>query len=270
VVNEAQADVTVCHGRPNDSFRKLGKAVCMITRAHRLADCDKLSRKADDGSIHETQSAHRIAETLASPETSRAVLSKIFKKYALLSREEDSPDQEAQFPLERLPEVFSHWRLPEDDIPIFRRLLRQHKSQWNARVLPASIGFPAFEDAMLRVLRRVRDRICTSTSTIVSKAQFVQLNARRFEDEYVLGQSCGAGTFGECFCITSRFSGRKRVCKKITKEEVVTPLEEIPEELEALRFLDHPNIVRIFEWFESPSEYSMVLEMANGGDLKTF
>ena len=38
-------------------------------------------------------------------------------------------------------------------------------------------------------------------------------------------------------------------------------------ELESLRQLDHPNIIKLYDIFEDPRSYFMVTELCTGGEL---
>eukprot|EP01068_Selenidium_serpulae_P007833 Selendium_serpulae@DN4815_c0_g1_i1.p1 len=53
----------------------------------------------------------------------------------------------------------------------------------------------------------------------------------------------GAGSFGEVHLVSERTSGLSRVCKIINKELTQVPVEQIDEEIEVLKSLDHPNII---------------------------
>eukprot|EP01032_Pedospumella_encystans_P008474 gene8474-10056_t len=57
--------------------------------------------------------------------------------------------------------------------------------------------------------------------------------------------------------------------KWLKKSEVSDPkeLERIREELKCLAFLDHPNILRVHEVFESEEGIHLVLELCTGGNL---
>merc|ERR1740117_1152048 len=127
------------------------------------------------------------------------------------------------------------------------------------------LNFDDFQETLVKVLRRIRDRYCDLK---VRKDRFVTQNKRQLEEEYLTADSCGKGSFGECMFVTHRMSKRKRVCKTILKAEANVPSEEVELELNTLRRLDHPNIVRVYEWFESDVAYLLVLEAAEGGDLK--
>ena len=44
-------------------------------------------------------------------------------------------------------------------------------------------------------------------------------------------------------------------------------LDELRKEINAMRRLDHPNIVKLFEIFESADSIHMILELCTGGEL---
>lgn len=239
------------------AFRSLAHSVFGIGRFQAAAD-EGLSRNIDVQGL-----VQRLALTLASPETYKKVASNVFYKFAMDVRQPDG-SVKREMPTSRLPDVYAHWQIPEDHVGIFWAMLRKQPGHFD-KPLPSTISSEDFQAVLVRVLRRVRDKYCERK---VSKGQFVQENSRRLEEEYSLSDSCGKGSFGECFFVTHRTSKKKRVVKKLSKDGAQVPTEEVAIELNTLKRLDHPNIVRVFEWFESPDAYLLVLEAAQGGDLK--
>ncbi|CAG9325473.1 unnamed protein product [Blepharisma stoltei] len=98
---------------------------------------------------------------------------------------------------------------------------------------------------------------------------FVQINQRSFLKVYKLGRSLGSGAFGEVrFCTHKKTNARRAV--KIFKKDIFTneiDKEKLVKEIEILRILDHPSIVRAYEFFEDPADFYIVMEHCRGGEL---
>jgi calcium-dependent protein kinase len=78
----------------------------------------------------------------------------------------------------------------------------------------------------------------------------------------------GAGAFGTVTTVVKRGTKRKRAAKSIvrkslTKEECVL----FRNEAGILKKLDHPNVVKVFEFFEDPKYFRIVTELCKGGEL---
>lgn len=78
----------------------------------------------------------------------------------------------------------------------------------------------------------------------------------------------GRGSYGEVYGATHRKTGARRAVKTVDKAIVSkTKAGFWRRELDILRRLDHPNIVRLYEAFEDSGAVYLVLELCGGGDL---
>lgn len=76
------------------------------------------------------------------------------------------------------------------------------------------------------------------------------------------------GAFGEVRTCFYRKTGAKRAVKIIKKDKMnVKEKAKFFQELDILRQLDHPNIVRLFEVFQDEKRYFYVTELCTGGEL---
>lgn len=56
--------------------------------------------------------------------------------------------------------------------------------------------------------------------------------------------------------------------KAVKKSRTALPLDEIEQEILIMRQVDHPHIVRLFEWYEDGNRIYLVLDYLKGGSLK--
>jgi len=87
------------------------------------------------------------------------------------------------------------------------------------------------------------------------------------ETEYDLSpEVLGRGSFGEVKLCTKKDTQCQRVAKNMVKA-LVSDQDALMDEVTIQCDLDHPNICRIFDFFETPTEITLVLEACRGGDL---
>lgn len=114
-------------------------------------------------------------------------------------------------------------------------------------------------------------RLVTKDDLQFSASFFVQENHENFYAVYTLSESpIGTGAFAEVWLATHNRTGDLRAVKIFKKSEFSQ--EEIESrfvfgEVEILKSLDHPNILKVYEYFEDPEHFYIVMEYCEGGDI---
>mmetsp|Transcript_19958 Transcript_19958/g.19999 ORF Transcript_19958/g.19999 Transcript_19958/m.19999 type:complete len:183 (-) Transcript_19958:838-1386(-) len=83
-------------------------------------------------------------------------------------------------------------------------------------------------------------------------------------------EQLGKGAFGFVRLATHIPTGQKRAIKTIHKSSIINEAAErnkFISEIEILRKADHPNIVKLYEFFEDEEHYHLVTEHVKGGEL---
>jgi len=85
----------------------------------------------------------------------------------------------------------------------------------------------------------------------------------------IKSKTLGEGTFGKVFLAENSVNDNVKVAIKALKKNKVTDeaIEKVKHEVDVLQTLDHPNIVRYFETFESEKSIYLVMEYCEGGEL---
>mmetsp|Transcript_17209 Transcript_17209/g.25496 ORF Transcript_17209/g.25496 Transcript_17209/m.25496 type:complete len:646 (+) Transcript_17209:101-2038(+) len=93
---------------------------------------------------------------------------------------------------------------------------------------------------------------------------------QQFNDVYRIGEVLGKGAFSTVRLATRHSDGKKFAIKVVSRRKLPA-IDEAALRLEAkvLVALDHPNIVRLFGWFEEKDAFYVPLEYCEGGDLFT-
>ncbi len=89
------------------------------------------------------------------------------------------------------------------------------------------------------------------------------------EKEYKKVKFLGEGSFATVYEVKNRFTGATCAMKIIKKKFSCSTEEEreILNEINILRTMDHPNILKIFEFYSNEREYSLVTELCSMGEL---
>jgi calcium-dependent protein kinase len=100
-------------------------------------------------------------------------------------------------------------------------------------------------------------------------SRYHKASERRIADDYeVTDEVLGQGLCGDVVVGTNRVDGRFYAVKTMSKESPKrSKIQQIVTEVEIHLSLDHPNITRVFDVYESEASVTMVSELCEGGEL---
>mmetsp|Transcript_144708 Transcript_144708/g.360733 ORF Transcript_144708/g.360733 Transcript_144708/m.360733 type:complete len:558 (-) Transcript_144708:273-1946(-) len=104
-----------------------------------------------------------------------------------------------------------------------------------------------------------------TTRRNTGRANFVVHNSSDITHEFEVGDKAGEGTQGVVFRAKRKKTGVMRAIKQVPKKKVDP--EKFKTEIELMKRMDHPNIIKLFETFEDRTSTYLVLELCGGGEL---
>jgi len=242
--------------RSPPAYRSLAQSVRGLAGAKAIAD------ESEDG-LDATGLVQRIVVAISSPNAYKMVAAALFGKFSTTDR-----SGTATLPSASVIKVLRHWQIPEEYESIFWAMIWRQESHWDQDVdqVPETINLEDFEDALLKLLRRVRDKFCVNKAVA---SEHVTEKRGVLSTKYESLDACNSGGLGECLAVSQRETGQRRICKRISKNLVAAPPEEVQADLEALAGVgSHPNIASMYEWFETPDQLIIILDNAPCHDLQ--
>lgn len=89
---------------------------------------------------------------------------------------------------------------------------------------------------------------------------------RDIDQDYMLHAEIGAGHFGRVYECSLRVNGMFYACKQLDKKQI-RDQQSVCREVSIMRRLEHPNILRIIDVYETQNDAWIVTELCTGGDL---
>ena len=105
-----------------------------------------------------------------------------------------------------------------------------------------------------------------STSIKFGKKDFVGKFEGVFLDNYDVLKQLGKGGYGKVYEVMNKKTKEIRACKHLSKLSIKN-LEKFEREIEILRKADHPNIIKLYEIFESKRSFYLIMEECKGGEV---
>jgi calcium-dependent protein kinase len=100
---------------------------------------------------------------------------------------------------------------------------------------------------------------------IVDQSLFVAYKKGIISKDYTMGKPLGSGSFGTVRIATHKATDQKRAIKIIKKAE--QDEDKFFLEVDILTKLSHPNIMRIYEFYDDAKHFYIVSELCSGGEL---
>ena len=117
-------------------------------------------------------------------------------------------------------------------------------------------------DPMLNI-KSLKDTITFSLSNFITKS------SKPFESQYTIDSYIAGGSFGEVSKVICHNTGLARAVKMISKSSVGSESQRAAflSEINILKTLDHPHILKIYEYYEDEDSYYIVMDFYEGGEL---
>jgi calcium-dependent protein kinase len=101
---------------------------------------------------------------------------------------------------------------------------------------------------------------------VINKDKFILNRSGCINDYYTIGKLIGKGVNGEVYHADSKTIKVSRAIKKISKDKI-KDINRFLFEVQTLKTLDHPNVVKLFEIYENHNSVFLVQELCTGGEL---
>ncbi len=97
-----------------------------------------------------------------------------------------------------------------------------------------------------------------------------QLPSNCFQSHYKIIEYLGEGSFGKVFKAREMSTGRILAVKKMSINHSEKKYSNIIKEINLLKHLDHPNIVKYYDYFEEEDYIYLMMEYLEGGTLQQY
>mmetsp|Transcript_66756 Transcript_66756/g.148234 ORF Transcript_66756/g.148234 Transcript_66756/m.148234 type:complete len:527 (+) Transcript_66756:50-1630(+) len=107
---------------------------------------------------------------------------------------------------------------------------------------------------------------CTKVDAI-SRAQLIPNHPGDVKDVYrIEAKKLGEGTYGSVSSAVHKTTGVVRAIKTMSKGQVKN-MNRFQQEVDIMKVMDHPNIIKLYETFEDRRHLYLVMELCSGGEL---
>lgn len=99
-----------------------------------------------------------------------------------------------------------------------------------------------------------------------NKETFISTIDGKIEDKYTKIKELGCGGYARVMLVKSKFTGQEYACKELEKKKMAD-LAGFKREINIMIKLDHPNIIKLYEIYETTDYIYLIMELCSGGEL---
>jgi len=129
---------------------------------------------------------------------------------------------------------------------------------------------PTIDEEEEQAPAKQRPRPLVTQSSVVridAGTEEVVDGAKSIEDVYTVGKELGRGAFSVVYEAKEKKGGGMYAVKIIQKKNVQQDLHRLAIEMNILKSVDHPNIIKLKDLFETDESLYIVTELVTGGEL---
>ena len=99
-----------------------------------------------------------------------------------------------------------------------------------------------------------------------NKEEFVGKVEGELTDKYEIIKEIGSGGFSRCLLVKNKITKQSFACKELLKKSL-SDYEGLMREVNLMIKLDHPNIIKLYEYYENDKNIYLIMELCTGGEL---
>lgn len=98
------------------------------------------------------------------------------------------------------------------------------------------------------------------------REDFIKKSEDSIMENYEVIKQLGKGGYGKVYRVKHKKTGEIRACKQLSKLNT-EDIEKFKREINILIKMDHPNIIKMYEYYESKNNFYVIMEECSGGEL---
>jgi len=109
----------------------------------------------------------------------------------------------------------------------------------------------------------------TISALPISLGTIIRKNNKKIDDNYFISKVIGEGGYGSVIKVIHKNTGQVRAMKIISKDNLRAGYTELEifREINILKKLEHPNIMKLFEFYSDDDSFYLINEFCSEGDL---
>ena len=98
------------------------------------------------------------------------------------------------------------------------------------------------------------------------KQTFIEQQKGDIFSKYEIVSQIGAGGYARCLKVKNKLTSQCYACKELQKNKL-SDYDSLKREISIMIQLDHPNIIKLYEYYETPDFIYLIMELCTGGEL---